>query len=138
MVTMAITKTVSIARSPEAVFDFLANPANWPKWAVVNVQSATPLDGDWWLIQTPLGAGKLRLRAERALGILDHDFLAPGGAWNVPARVVPNRLGAEFMITFFKPDEMSEEIFQQQVDQVDRELVTLKEVLENRRESQAA
>ena len=105
MVTMAITKTVSIARSPEAVFDFLANPANWPKWAVVSVQSAAPIEDGWWLIQTPLGAGKLRLKAQRDLGILDHDFVAPAVTWNVPARVVPNRLGAEFMITFFKPGE---------------------------------
>ena len=54
-------------------------------------------------METPIGPAKLRIRPNKELGILDHDFLAPDASWTVPARVVPNADGAEFMITFFHP-----------------------------------
>jgi hypothetical protein len=29
-------------------FAFLADAANWPKWAIVNVKSIKRADGQWW------------------------------------------------------------------------------------------
>ncbi len=137
MVTMAITKSVSIACSPEAVFEFLADPRNWPQWATVNVQSVQPLEGEWWPVHTPLGPGKLRIQARPETGVLDHEFLAGETCWSVAARVVSNRLGAEYITTFFKPEAMPEEAFIEQVDQVDGELARLKQVLERRQQAAA-
>jgi hypothetical protein len=112
------------------VFRFLADGANWPKWAVVNVLSVSPAGDGWWDMRTPGGPAKLRIRPVEAHGILDHDFVAPEARWTVPARVVPNVGGAEFLITFFQPPSFTDEFFDSQVALVDKELARLKEVLE--------
>ncbi|GAA2741940.1 MULTISPECIES: SRPBCC family protein [Kitasatospora] len=131
MIVSSVTKTVSIDRPPAEVFAFLADPANWPRWAVVNVRSIAPTaDPQWWVMATPVGEARLRLRADAEHGILDHDFVDDTAAWTVPARVVPNGDGAEFMITFFRPPSFDEEFFVRQTDLVDTELATLKSVLE--------
>lgn len=129
----SVTKTVRINCSPKSAFDFLADLANWPRWAVVNVLSTTPTtDPDWWDMVTPHGQARLRMRADERHGILDHDFIDPLASWTVPARVIANAAGAEFMITFFQPPSLTDEIFDEQVKLVDIELGKLKELLESR------
>jgi hypothetical protein len=125
------TKTVRIERDVPTVFAFLANPANWPRWAVVNVKSTTATnDPDWWDMMTPHGAARLRIRGDATHGILDHDWMDPQASWTVPARIVPNDGGAEFMMTFFQPPSFDDAFFDQQIKLVDIELAKLKEVLE--------
>jgi hypothetical protein len=130
MIRRSVTKTMSIDRDPKTVFWFLADAANWPRWAVVNVKSARPAGRDWWDIETPAGRARLRIRADEAFGLLDHDFHSPEAQWTVPARVVANGDGSEFMITFFQPPAFSDEDFDQQVALVDQELATLKKLME--------
>jgi hypothetical protein len=48
----------------------------------------------------------------------------------VPARVVRNGDGAEFLITFFQPPGFTDEFFDAQIALVDLELAKLKEILE--------
>ncbi|MFI9320121.1 hypothetical protein ACIGXI_10115 [Kitasatospora aureofaciens] len=125
------TKTVSIRRPVAEVFAFLADPANWPAWAVVNVKAVEPTDDpDWWLMTTPRGLAKLRIRGNAELGILDHDYVEDQASWQVPARVVANGTGAEFMITFFQPPTFTDASFDEQIALVDTELATLKRILE--------
>jgi hypothetical protein len=126
----SITKTVSINVPVSSVFRFLVNPANWPRWAIVNIQSIAPAAGAWWDMVTPGGPARLRLRPHEALGILDHDFQAPEARWTVLARVVPNGDGCEFIMTFFQPPSWSREFFEQQLTLVEKELATLKEIME--------
>jgi hypothetical protein len=127
----SVTKTVTIARPATEVFAFLADPANWPAWAVVNVKAIEPTDDpDWWLMSTPHGPAKLRIRGDARLGVLDHDYVEEQASWQVPARVVANGTGAEFMITFFRPPAFTDAFFDQQIALVDTELATLKRVLE--------
>jgi hypothetical protein len=129
----SITKTVSIARPPAEVFAFLADPANWPRWAVVNVLGIEPTaDPDWWLMDTPHGPARLRIRGDAESGVLDHDFLDEEASWSVPARVVPNGEGSEFLITFFQPPGFSDAYFDQQTALVDAEMAALKKELEGR------
>ncbi|KUN09222.1 hypothetical protein AQI95_05080 [Streptomyces yokosukanensis] len=129
--SLSLTKSVSIDCPYDQVYAFLADPANWPKWAVVNVRSIEPTDDpDWWQMSTPLGPAKLRLRGNSEFGILDHDFVDDTASWRVPARVVPNGDGADFMITFHRPPTLTEAAFREQADLVDTELATLKEILE--------
>jgi len=130
MTIRSLTKTVSINRSPAQVFDFLVNAGNWPKWAIHNIKSITKGENGWWVMETPVGFGNLRIRPNLEFGILDHDFQAPEASWTVPARVVPNADGAEFMITFFQPANFSGEFFDEQIKLVDQELAKLKEILE--------
>jgi len=125
------TKSVAIEAPPDVVFNFLSDLANWPKWAIVNVKAVSSGKDDWWDMTTPMGQAKLRIRPNKALGILDHDFNAPDASWTVPARVVPNGSGSEFMITFFQPPAFTEEFFEQQIALVDKELAKLKELVES-------
>lgn len=125
------TKSVRIERDVPTVFAFLANPANWPQWAVVNVKSTSlSSDRDWWDMMTPHGPARLRIRADAAHGILDHDWIDPQASWTVPARVVANEGGAEFMMTFRQPPSFSDAFFDEQIKLVDVELAKLKETLE--------
>jgi hypothetical protein len=128
-----VTKSVSIDRPAGEVHAYLADARNWPQWAVVNVLATDPTDDPrWWRMTTPRGTGELRIRGDAATGLLDHDFRDPQAAWTVPARVVPNGRGAEFLITFFQPPVLSDEEFDRQTALVDVELATLKRVLESR------
>jgi hypothetical protein len=125
------TKTVRIACDPRVAFEYLADLANWPDWAVVNVKSTCRSDDpDWWDMVTPHGAARLRMRADAHHGILDHDFVDPQASWTVPARVIANGSGAEFMITFFQPPGFTDEFFDEQIKLVDIELTKLREILE--------
>ena len=130
MLLDTITKTVSIDASPTRVFEFLADAKNWPKWAIVNVKSIESGEDGWWRMETPSGPAKLRIRADAAHGILDHDFNAPDASWTVPARVVPNGTGCEFIITFCRPPVFTKEFFEQQIALVDQELTQLKRLME--------
>jgi Polyketide cyclase / dehydrase and lipid transport len=127
----SVTKSVRIACNPDVAFSFIADLANWPRWAVVNVKSTRRTsDPEWWDMQTPHGAAQLRMRADRQTRVLDHDFIDPQAAWTVPARVIANGSGAEFIITFFQPPSFSDEFFDTQIQLVDIELEKLKEILE--------
>jgi len=125
------TKTVRIACAPQVAFDYLADLAGWPRWAIVNVKSISRSnDPDWWNMVTPRGAARLRMRADARHGILDHDFVDAQASWSVPARVIANGSGAEFMITFFQPPGFTDAFFDDQMKLVDVELAKLKELLE--------
>lgn len=127
----SITKTVRIGCDPQAAFDFLANLGNWPRWAVVNILSTRRTnDPDWWDMVTPRGTARLRMRADASHGILDHDFVDAQASWTVPARVIRNGEGAEFMITFFQPHGFTDTFFDDQIQLVDIEMAKLKELLE--------
>lgn len=127
----SITKTVRIACDPKTAFTFLADLGNWPRWAVVNVKSTVRSDDpEWWDMITPRGTARLRMRADERHGILDHDFVDPQAGWTVPARIIANGGGAEFMITFLQPPGFTDTFFEEQIDLVDIELMKLKEILE--------
>ncbi len=79
---------------------------------------------------SPHGAAWLRMRADARQGIIDRDFVDPQASWMVPARVIANGGGAEFMITFFQPPGFTDDFFDEQIKLVDIELAKLKELLE--------
>jgi hypothetical protein len=84
-------------------------------------------------IATPHGPGEIRIRADAATGVLDHDFRDPdhpGWMATVPARVVANGRGADFVMTIFQPLELDDEAFDRELAVIATELTTLKEVLE--------
>ncbi|MFJ3174170.1 SRPBCC family protein [Streptomyces roseus] len=127
----SVTKTVTIGRPAAEVFAYLSDAANWPAWAVVNIQAIEPAPEEgWWLMTTPQGPARLRIRGNAELGILDHDYLDEQAGWQVPARVVPNGNGSEFMMTFFQPPAFTDAFFDEQIALVDIELAELKKILE--------
>lgn len=70
-------KSVDIAAKPEKVFGFLANPLNWPQYAVVNLRSVAPAENGGFKVITRFGEGELRMYAVEEFGILDHTWTDP-------------------------------------------------------------
>ena len=130
----SMTRTVTIDRPTRDVHAFLSDAANWPRWAVVNVLAAEPADEPgWWRIRTADGPGEIRIRADAVTGVLDHDFRdpdEPGWMATVPARVVANGRGADFVMTILQPPELDDVAFDRWLSDTAIEFTTLKEVLE--------
>ena len=131
---MTITKTININCSAEKAFDFISNPANWAFYAIHNVISINKNEKGDWIMQTPRGPGKLIMYPNKALGVFDHDFIDAGeGKWSVPARVVALPNGCQLMMTFSKPDQMPNEMFEDGMKLLQEELTVLKKLLEEKK-----
>jgi len=126
------TKSTAIAASPSKVFTYLADGANWPKWAVHNFKSAVARDDGAWDVKTARGDGRLKLNFEQRTGILDHEFVdGEGTAWTVPGRLIPSNGGSIVIMTFLKPPAMSESDFASGMAKLDEELSNLRRNLES-------
>jgi hypothetical protein len=71
--------SISIARSPQEVYDFVADPKNLPQWASGLGTSIAKVNGQW-VAQTPQGPVKVRFAPSNGLGVLDHYVTLPTGA----------------------------------------------------------
>ncbi|HTL48982.1 MAG TPA: SRPBCC family protein [Verrucomicrobiae bacterium] len=126
----AQTLSVAIRCNAARVYDFVSNPENLPQWAPAFCLSVKRLDGHW-LIETPQGPLKLQFAPKNDLGVLDHYITPPSGAEIfVPMRVVPNESGSEMLFTLFQRPGMSYEDYRSDLELVERDLATLKQVLE--------
>ncbi len=123
---------MTIDRPAAEVHAFLADVTKWPRWAIVNVLAVERgEDPRWWKITTPDGPADFRLRADPATGVVDHDFRDESmEVATVPARVVANGRGADFLMTVTQPPEVDDSFFEELMRSVDTELAKLKEVLE--------
>lgn len=125
----ARTLAVSIGCAPDQVYDFASDPRNLPRWSIF--RSATR-SGDQWVMDTPDGPVALRFVEANELGVLDHYVkLGSGVEIYVPMRVVPNGEGSEVLFTLLQTLDMSDEEFAEDAKQVERDLATLKAVLED-------
>lgn len=122
--------SVSINRPPLDVYDFVSNPANLPKWATGLGQSITNVDGEW-VAEAPMGKVKIRFAGRNTFGVLDHDVVLESGVKiRNPMRVVPNGSGSEIVFTLLRQPDMSDEKFSQDAAWVEKDLRTLKALLE--------
>jgi hypothetical protein len=122
--------SISIARDPREVYDFVSNPANLPRWASGLGTSIKNISGEW-VAETPNGPVKVRFAPRNDLGVLDHYVtVAPGVVVYVPMRVVPNGSGTELTFTLFRQPDMTDQKFQEDADWVLRDLTKLKNILE--------
>src|SRR3954468_18678120 len=126
----AKTLTISIDRPVAEVYAFAAKVENLPRWATSFVRSVrkTP---QGWIADTSEGAMGFEFAASNALGVLDQMVRpAPGIEILVPIRVVPNGDGAEVLFTLIQFPGMADEKFSRDLEMVQRDLKTLKTVLE--------
>ncbi len=126
------TVTVTIGCPPGRVYDFVAAPANLPRWAAGLGTSVSQVEGRW-VVQTSSGPLGIRFVDRNALGVLDHYVtLESGEEILVPMRVVANGTGSEVMVTVFRLPGTSAQQFAEDVTLVERDLKTLKRTLEER------
>ena len=130
-ISRSAIKSVDIQAPFERVFGFLANPMNWPRYAVVNLRSVSPGECGWFKMVTKFGQGEIRVNPIKELGIIDHDWRDPQASWTVPARVVANGDGATVMFTIFQPPVMTELQFDYAMKEMDIEMRKLRELLED-------
>ncbi len=129
------TLSISIDCPADQAYAFISNPENLPKWATAFVRSVEK-SGNQWIVETPDGPLGFRFVAENGFGVLDHIVCpAPGVEMLNPMRVVPNSLGCEVTFTLFQAPGRSDPQFAEDAAMVERDLRTLKNVLEQERSS---
>jgi hypothetical protein len=122
--------SVSIERPAPAVYAFMSNGENLIRWAT-GLGATFERDGDGWLVQGPDGVVRARLAEVNPFGVVDHTVTLPTGATvHIPIRVIPNGEGATVSVTVLRLDGVSDEKFDADAAWVERDLATLKSVLE--------
>jgi hypothetical protein len=132
MATMFASRTlsVSIGRHPGKVYEFVANPGNLPKWAK-GLGNSIRNQGAEWIVDTPQGPMKVRFAEKNNFGVLDHYVTTASGIEvYVPMRVLSNGTGSEVIFTLFRLPGMSDEKYAEDMKLVERDLRTLKDLLE--------
>jgi hypothetical protein len=125
------TLTVTINRNADDVYAFVSNPENLPTWAKAFCQSVMRL-GASWVVKTSTGDVGLRFVEKNPFRVCDHYVTpAPGVEIYVPMRVLENGDGSEVIFTLFRQPEMTQDTFKRDLEMVERDLQTLKAVLES-------
>jgi uncharacterized protein YndB with AHSA1/START domain len=124
--------TVSIQRPPKAVYEFITDGANIPRWAA-GLGGTSRRDGRDWVVDGPLGTVRVRFAAPNELGVADHDVTLPDGqtAHN-PIRVLPNAAGSSVIFTLFRRPPAMQAEFERDAATVRKDLETLRSLLESR------
>jgi hypothetical protein len=123
--------SVAIAAPPEKVYAFASEPANFPRWVTSFVHSIQR-QGEDWLADTKFGPVTIRFTPQNPFGILDHVASpAPGVEIHVPMRVIANGEESEVLFTLFQQPGQSVEEFARDRAMVERDLATLKCVVES-------
>jgi len=88
-------------------------------------------DDGWWTFTGFHGKARLKFNENKSLGILDHQYVDEESSWNVPMRVVSSGNFSEVVITLNKPDELSDEQFDQRISEIGEMIVTMKNIIES-------
>ena|SRR5688572_27670897 len=128
----AHTVSVTVNRPAAEVYDYLADPLNFPRWSEF-LTAMRPEQGAW-IAATPQGDAQIRFVERNGFGVVDHYVTIPSGVTvYVPLRVVPNGDQAEVLFTIFRLPEMTGQQFDADVGFVLRDLTNLLRVLESGR-----
>lgn len=123
--------SVYIARRPAEVYEFASDPRNLPRWAAGLARSEVRKEGDEWVVEASFGKATVKFAEKNALGVMDHDVtLESGVTVHNPMRVVPNGEGSEFIFTLMRQPGMTDERYAQDKAAVEKDLRTLKDLLE--------
>lgn len=124
------TIAVTIKRSPREVFDYISNLANWPQFSefAANFERVTD---DEYIAHTSQGDVRVVALFDRKHMLLDTQcILSDGEVQTIPYRVVPNKDGAELLMTNFKPRSSTKTEYEEQLHWMDVEMKKAKEILE--------
>jgi len=88
-------------------------------------------DDGWWSFTSLHGKARLKFNENKSLGILDHQYVDEESSWNIPMRVVSSGDFSEVVITLNKPDELSDEQFDQRISEMGKMIDTMKNIIES-------
>lgn len=130
----ARTTGIWIGRPVEKVYGYLAEPRNFPDWAsglCTSIARDARCSGEEWLAETPYGPMRVRFTASNPHGVLDHHVIPEAGpAIRVPMRAVAHAGGTLVTLTLLRQPDMTDAKFDEDARWVERDLATLKRVLE--------
>ena len=127
------SKTISIPiyRSYDEVYEFLAEPRNFPSWASNLGPDFVQLSENDWATTTRAGRVILRFSPRNGFGILDHAvFLEGKTPLTTPMRLIENDEGCEIIYTQFQRPGMSEDSFASEIEWVQSDFEALRSLLE--------
>jgi hypothetical protein len=129
------SKTISIPiyRPYDEVYDFLAEPTNFPGWASNLGPDFIQIGENEWATTTRNGRVILRFSPRNTFGILDHQvFLEGKTPLTTPMRLIENDEGCEIIYTQLQRPGMTEEAFASEVEWVTTDFEALRSMLESR------
>jgi hypothetical protein len=123
--------SVPIRRPAEQVYRYVTDPANLPAWAA-GLGGSIERVGDDWVADSPMGRVTVRFVSENEFGVADHDVTLPTGETvRNPMRVLADGTDdCELVFTVRRQRGMTEDQFAADCDAVQRDLATLKQLLE--------
>ncbi len=130
--TESRTVSISIKRRPDDVYEYLADPANFPKWSIFI--KGIRKEGNDWIATTPEGIVRIRFTPRNAFRILDHTVtVSPQIQVYVPMRVLANpQNDNEVIFTIFRLPGMNDKQYKEDIEMVLADPTGLKRVLEDK------
>ena len=123
--------SIHIDRPAAEVYDFAADPRNLRRWAAGLAGATVEYADGRWHTDSPMGRVSFRFVPRNDLGVLDHDVRLPSGETvRNPMRVLPDDDGCEVVFTLRQRPGMTDEEYAADVAAVERDLATLRTVLE--------
>lgn len=126
------TTSTEIKTSTGAAFAFVADGAKLPIWAIGFAKAVEP-DRDHWLVTLASGERlPLRIDSDPSSGVVDYVMLpAPGIEAPAHTRVMPSGDGTLYVFSMHQTPDISDEVFDAQIAELERELTVLKAHLES-------
>lgn len=124
-----IIKTMTANRSIDDVFDFFTDTKSMEIGGAAK-SVAKGSDGWWTFDHVAVGESKMKHLPVRQAGVLDHVFVGAGLEWHVYVRIIPNQGGSTVIWAFVRPDSLTDEQFENQLQMFDREIELWKGALE--------
>ena len=126
------TLAVTIKRSPKDVYAYISNLANWPEFSEFAANFERVNDHEY-IAHTSQGDIRVVAFFDPKRLLLDTQCILPDGeVQTIPYRVVPNREGAELLMTNFRPINATKADYEEQLHWIDIELKKAKEILEKK------
>ena len=122
--TRSNTITIFVNRRTADVFDAVLD---CPKEMMSDAEKD---DDGWWSFTTPRGPAKMKFNENKQLGILDHLFVDNEATWHVPMRVVSNGEHSAIIITLLKPDNLSDQLFDERMKEMEKIMENMKQIIE--------
>ena len=120
-----------IAKPPGVVSAFLAEPRNYPRWAVVSEETFRQIGPLEWAADTALGPRIIRFSPPNDEGIADHAVYAAGDEPRMmPLRVTAQADGSLLTFGFLRRAGMTDEQFASAIEWIRTDFEVLKSLLE--------
>ncbi|MCH1883171.1 SRPBCC family protein [Agrococcus sp. ARC_14] len=120
-----------IRRDWREVAAFAGDPQHLQEWAAGLASGELRSEGDELVMDSPMGAVRVRFAPANDLGVLDHDVSLPDGTVvHNPLRVLAHPHGAEVVFTLRRRGGVTADAFEADAQAVAADLERLRSLLE--------